>query len=383
MKIAVVAPTYIPAKRANTFQIMKMTQALVQTGQEVRLLIPGTPPEALTWAQLSEQYGLRTSFPVEWLPASASLRSYDFCWRAVRQARRWAADMIYTRHPQTAALASCTGIPTILEVHDYPQGRLGPILFRLYLAGRGARRVVAITHALADDLNTHSKSNRLPSLLLVAPDGVDLERYSSLPDPLGSRRHLHEQGLLSTMPVNRLTAGYTGHLYPGRGEDLLLGLASRLPNLNFLVVGGEADTIQRLQAKTVSMGLDNLYQAGFVSNASLPIYQAACDFLLVPYSIKVAASSGGDIARYTSPMKVFEYLAAGRAILSSDLPVLREVLNQENSVLLPPDDLEIWSETLESLANDAQRRAKLALNARTDAENYTWEARSTRIIESL
>ncbi len=103
----------------------------------------------------------------------------------------------------------------------------------------------------------------------------------------------------------------------------------------------------------------------------------------MPYQKHVAASSGGDIAAYLSPMKLFEYLACGRAILSSDLPVLREVLNPDNAILLDAEDVEGWSNALRLLQNDAQLRAKLGEHARRDAALYTWEARARAILAGL
>jgi glycosyltransferase involved in cell wall biosynthesis len=120
-----------------------------------------------------------------------------------------------------------------------------------------------------------------------------------------------------------------------------------------------------------------------VPNAELPTWQAACDVLLMPYERRVAASSGGDIARYLSPMKLFEYLACGRPVLSSDLPPLREVLTDDNAMLLPPGDIEAWMSALQDLCQDPQRRASLAAAARIDAQGYSWDSRAARILEGI
>jgi glycosyltransferase involved in cell wall biosynthesis len=392
MKIAVIAPTEIPARRANTMQVMKMTQALVQIGHEAFLLAPKTAqnrssPEAGNWDELARHYGLRVPFPVEWLPAWPRLRRYDFSLRAVRWARRWQADLIYTRLPQAAALASQLGLPVILEIHDLPQGVLGPQLLRWFLYGPGARRLVVITQALLNDLQVRFGLAADSPLVVIAPDGVDLERYAGLPQPEAARRALAQgEGAewRAALHVERFTAGYTGHLYAGRGAEMLLALAARLPEMNFLLVGGEPEDVERLRQSALSARLHNLLLTGFVPNAELPRYQAACEVLLMPYQRRVAASSGGDIARYLSPMKLFEYLACGRPIISSDLPVLQEVLTSENSILLPGDDPDAWATALQRLAADPGLRQRLADRAQRDARQYTWEARARKILsESL
>jgi glycosyltransferase involved in cell wall biosynthesis len=163
----------------------------------------------------------------------------------------------------------------------------------------------------------------------------------------------------------------------------MMELAARHPDITFLLAGGEPPDVAGLQAQLDTRRLDNVLLTGFIPNADLPLYQAACDVLMMPYQKHVAASSGGDIAAYLSPMKLFEYLACGRAILSSDLPVLREVLNLDNAVLLDPEDIDGWSAALDALQNDGQRRETLGQQARRDATLHTWEARARMILAGV
>jgi len=399
MKIAVIAPTEIPARRANTLQVMKMTQALALLGNEVRLAAPKKWPGAKeaspehqnlvsetasdrTWNGLACHYGLHHEFPITWLPAVSWLRRYDFSFFAVAWARRWGAELIYTRLPQAAAGASRMRSKTVFEIHDLPQGRFGISAFRNFLAGRGAYRLVAITQALANDLSKAFGSPASPPFTIVAPDGVDLDRFTDLPAPSQARLALAQDkstGLAQSLNPEQFTAGYTGHLYAGRGMPLLLDFAELLPDVTFLIVGGEPQDVERLRSEANVRRLQNILLTGFVPNAELPRYQAACDVLLMPYQHRVAASSGGDISRYLSPMKLFEYLACGRAIISSDLPVLQEVLNPRNAILLPCDDVDAWVQALRNLQNDSQFRERLAAQARQDSSSYTWEARAVKI----
>ena len=388
MKIAIIAPTQIPARRANTVQVMKMTQALAAIGHTVCLLAPQTPGGPIDlgvpdWDQLAHHYGLQHAFPIEWLPASPRLRRYDFSWRAVSRARRWQADLIYTRLPQAAALASQMSLPTVLVIHDIPQGALGPQVLRLFLKGKGAYRLVVITQALAADLQSRFGLAADSPLTVIAPDGVDLERYAGLPAPEQARLALARSTTAewgAALKAERFTAGYTGHLYAGRGVEMLLEVAARLPEMNFLIAGGEPQDVERVRLQAQSARLKNLLLTGFVPNADLPRYQAACDVLIMPYQRRVAASSGGDISRYLSPMKLFEYLACERPILSSDLPVLQEVLHPKNALLLPGDDIGAWVAALQKLQAEPGLRRQLATQAREDARQYTWEARASKIL---
>jgi len=269
---------------------------------------------------------------------------------------------------------------TIFEVHDLPRGVIGTRLFVWFLKGRGTRRLVVITHALRDALLKNFELPDSPPFTLVAPDGVDLARYADLPSP-GSARGILKRDKGLPIPPDRQTIGYTGHLYPGRGIDQILSMAAQLPEYTFLLAGGEREAVARVRAEC--MGLANVLLVGFVPNAELPLYQAGCELLLMPYQRHVAASSGGDIAEYLSPMKVFEYMASGRAILSSDLSVLREVLNPANSILLPPEDVEAWIQAIRVLIKDTDRREQIGAQAKRDARNYTWESRAKRILDYL
>lgn len=371
MKVCHIAPTFLPSRRANTIQVMKMAQATAALGYDVKVLVPNTEGimDKPSWENLAHHYGLQQTFDIDWVSVLPQFRSYDYGIKSVLTARHWGADLIYTRLPQAAAIASTFCDRSIFEVHDLPQGRLGPWLLNRFLKGKGALRLVVITQVLRDDLSL----GNFPTV--ITPDGVDLERYENLPGSNEARKIL-------VLP-DQFTVGYTGHLYSGRGADVLLALAKRLPEISFLLVGGNSSDVEQTRQKVAAQELENVTLTGFIPNVELPQYQAACDVLLMPYQRKVAASSGGDISRYLSPMKVFEYLACGRPIVSSDLPVLRETLNEKNAILLPPDDLDAWQAALQELQDNPVRRELLGKQARQDALNYSWESRARKVLRDL
>lgn len=370
MKIAVIAQGAIPAQTANSIQNMKMAAALAGLGKEVRVFAPGKDP-AVAWKQLATHYGLEHQFDIRWIPIRSFWRRYDFAFASVRAAQDWDADIIYTRLPQAAALAAGRGTPTIFELHNLPSGTMGPWLLGRFLRSQGVRRLVVITDHL-----TRAIRKRYPGsarVIRTAPSGVDVRSYANLPSPKIARRKL---GLREGF-----TAGYTGHLYPGRGIELILELAHRLPRMHFLLVGGrEEDVAQRKQQAGV---LPNVHFTGFVANANLPAFQAACDVLLMPHGRRVAGSSGADIADFTSPLKMFEYLASGRPLLASDLPILREILNEKNAMILPSGDVEAWADALAALQKSPKRRAALSRAGKQTAAQYSWEKRALRILQGL
>jgi glycosyltransferase involved in cell wall biosynthesis len=128
-----------------------------------------------------------------------------------------------------------------------------------------------------------------------------------------------------------------------------------------------------------------------VKHEVIPLYQAASDILLMPYSRSISASSGQDIAEVINPMKMFEYMASGRAIISADLPSIREVLNEGNAVLCSAGELGNWESVIgewkaaiESLLGDEPRRTVLGAQARNAlrVEQLTWVKREEKILIS-
>ena len=207
---------------------------------------------------------------------------------------------------------------------------------------------------------------------LISPDGVDLERYVHLPEPHQARQEL---GLADDM-----TAVYSGSFYAGRGLEMLEQLALAYPQIQFLWIGGNADQIIQWRERLDSGGVKNVTLTGTIANSQLPRFQAAADIFLMPYSRKFGGSSGGEIARVSSPLKMFEYMAAGRAILAADLPVLREILNEQNTLFYQPEEFEDLSRCFARLVMDKDLRARLSSNARRDVRAYDWQTRMSGIL---
>jgi glycosyltransferase involved in cell wall biosynthesis len=103
----------------------------------------------------------------------------------------------------------------------------------------------------------------------------------------------------------------------------------------------------------------------------------------MPYGTSIAGSGGGNSADVASPMKMFEYLAAGRPILTSDLPVFHEVLTQKEAIFCPPEDFTAWKEALLNLKNDSFMRKELAKAARKKAEENTWQSRAENALANF
>ncbi|MCK6568762.1 MAG: hypothetical protein DCC59_01520 [Chloroflexi bacterium] len=372
MKIALITNSRIPSLTANSIQAMKVAQALAQLGHDIRMFAPAET-EPVSQATLLTHYGLRLVPDLERLPSIGGLKRLDFILHAQRAAKNFGAELLYTWLPQSAALASRSGYPVVLEMHADNSGLLGAWWMRRFWKSKTRKLMTVTASALRKALERSTKLRFEDEAILLAPNGVELERYAGLPNPVEARRQLNlKEGL---------TVGFTGHIYPGRGADLLFELAKQMPGVNFLWVGGAPESVAFWKNKLTEARMSNVTMTGFVNHESIPLYQAAADVLLMPYSRSIEASSGQDIAEVINPMKMFEYMAAGRAIISADLPSIREVLNEGNAMLAEPGEIGAWRLEIEKLLADESRRLKMGKQARKDAEQFTWAKREERILE--
>ena len=357
--------------------VMKMGQALAQEGHQVRLTAKKSwGAMAPDKGYLMSHYGLERLFPIRLIPYHRLTMGLDYDIRSVLWAKRPGCDMIYTRSIRAALFATAIGHNTIFEAHNVPAGSLGAWYFRRILNNCNLSKVVAITHALKKLLLENFSDVLYDDRVIVAPDGVDLERFSNRPTKAEARLALN-------LDPQDFVAGYVGHLYPGRGVEQILDIAKRSHDIVFLFVGGTPQDIANRKRQAAEMALDNVRIVGFVANSELPTFYAACDVLLMPYQREVAVSGGGNTANYMSPMKMFEYMATGRMIIASDLPVLREILDDTNAVLCDPDDIPAWRNALQRAKIDAEWSLSLAVNASAKVENFTWKRRVQNIFHDF
>jgi glycosyltransferase involved in cell wall biosynthesis len=181
-------------------------------------------------------------------------------------------------------------------------------------------------------------------------------------------------------PLSRTDApliGYAGHLYPWKGVDVLIEAIALLPAARALIIGGQPGERDgaRLEALARARGVAGRTELiGWQRPADVAALLSQCDVLVLP-NVRSTISE-----RYTSPLKLFEYLAAGRPIVASNLPALREVLTDGiNALLVEPGNAPALAAVLQALTEDAALSDRLARRAFTDAAIYSWDARAARL----
>ncbi len=363
MKLIYILPSEIPSRQANTIQVMRMCEAFASQGHEVKLLCPNNSADRSD--NVFSYYGVKENFSIQWLPWRP-LNGYQFTIAAALTARLNKADLVYGRSIAGCYFSTLLGLDVVYESH-VPADDIHPItdkLFPLLLRSSNLRGLVVITNALKEYYNTHYN---LQKAIHVVPDAASFHNGEPIAEISRNKKQ---------------QVGYVGHLYRGKGVGLITDLAQEVAEASFHIVGGTETDIQRWQERTKT--IPNIIFHGHVSPARVEDYLTSFDVVLAPYQREVEGTGGDtNLSQWMSPLKLFEYMAAGKPIVCSDLPVLREVLTDgENALLCSPDNVKEWAESLRELQTNQRLREDLASNARADfEEHYSYKARATKLLE--
>jgi glycosyltransferase involved in cell wall biosynthesis len=381
--LVLVANARMPSERAQSLQVAQCAAAYERAGAPTTLLYarrrrtPALPPGKDLWDYYEVREGKRpVARPVDcvdWIDrvprvlqyAPARLQEQSFARHAARIVRReFDGARALSREIECALALSRAGRSDVfLEIHRVPGGRLRKKW--LLESARAVRGIVAISAGVREDLIALGVD---AAKVRVEHDGFEPSRFANRPAKAEARATL---GLPREVPL----AVYTGGLLEWKGVEVLVDAARALPSVYFVIAGGMGADVKRLRAR--AGGLANVRIDGFQPPARVPLYLAAGDLAVVPNRSKPAIS-----ARHTSPLKVFEAMAAGIPLVASDLPSLREILvGGENALLVAPDDAAALAQGVDRLASDEVLRAKLGRALGSRAAEFTWDARARRILD--
>ncbi len=373
MKIAYIAGWPIPSRAANAVHVMKMCQAYASCGHEVLLIHPAGSHDDLTDIDnLFEHYGVEQNFKmfsVQMPKGRLGLLSYAV--KAARCAKKHNVDLVHSRCLMSAWVASLFGLRVIFEKHDSldGQGKIARAVFRVLLKSKNLAKLVVISDALKEHL---SERFQIPqNRIIAAHDGAD-----PFPDTQVKPAFDKIEG--------KLHVGYIGHLYKGRGIDVIADIAKSLTDVEFHIVGGTQEDLSYW--KTTLSKMHNVHFYGYVPHSETIGYLKHLDVLLAPYQKKVGGYAGkGNTVQWMSPLKIFEYMATGIPMICSDLSVLHEILEDKRNVFLcAPDNSDEWVETIRYIQDNREEAQDIANTAKAEfLSKYTWKKRSEHIADNV
>lgn len=368
MKIVYLSNSLIPSRTANSIHVMKMCQAFSQNDNQVVLFAPDDPNCDQEIQDIYSFYGVANSFEIKKLPWLNWRKKgiYLYGLHSAWEAKKIKPDLTYGRCLQACFFASLLGLPVIYEAHTLPinVSKVTALMFERLKNSYNLKKIVVISQALANDFQ---KYYQIPSeLITVAHDGADEAEIS---EPVSL--------------TGEFKIGYVGHLYPGKGMEIIAQLVKACPWAYFHIIGGRETDINYWQNQLNQF--NNIQFHGFIPHSQTSAYRQASDVLIAPYQSEVSSSGGGNIAQWMSPLKIFEYMAAAKPIIASNLPVLQEVLtDQKTALLCDPEDIQAWIANLTSLRLDSHLRHTLGTNANLEFKSlYTWKSRAALVLPEI
>lgn len=371
MKVAYLSSSILPSRAANSVHVMKMSQAFAKNGNKITLIAPNKPnEEEKNVNNIYQFYGVDNIFTIKKIayPNIRFIRNIIYAIFSLFALFKLKPDLVYGRNLLGCYLASFF-FSTSFEAHSPMESKLKVLILKRLVKRKKFKNLVVISSAL-EKLVLEQLPKNTPANLVVAHDGAD------------EAVNLKDKVKLYGNP-SALKVGYVGHLYPGKGMELIAKcLELSKSDVEFHIVGGMEKDILFWKNKTHKF--NNIYFYGFQKQAKLYRYFNAFDICLLPNQIVVlsygATCNSGNISDFTSPLKMFEYMSHKKAIVASDLPVLREVLTNKNALLCNPEDANEWVEALNKLKDETFRN-QLATNAYNDfMKEYTWLNRARRVV---
>jgi glycosyltransferase involved in cell wall biosynthesis len=367
------------SKDGQYVHISELIHALRNLGHEVMVVAPAATERAEFGADAGAIALLKRRVPrfaYELLELAYSLLAY---WRLRRAVRTFRPDCLYERYnlflPAGVWIKKSFGLPMLLEVNApvfEERAKYDGISLKRLAAWsqrhvwRNADFVLPVTGVLADMVAAAGVPGER---IAVVPNGIDPDRFGT--NSLSVEEAKSKLGLR-----DRLVLGFTGFVREWHGLEQVVDLvADRAggPRLHLLVVG-DGPARDSLQARARERGIvDRVTVTGVIDRDRVPDYVAAFDVALQPA-----------VVPYASPLKLFEYLAMGRAIVAPASPNIAEILTDgENAVLFDPEEADGMLRAIDRICADVELRRRVADGARATIaqKKLTWDNNARRVVE--
>jgi glycosyltransferase involved in cell wall biosynthesis len=366
-----------PSEKAAALFAGKSAEAFADEGYKVAVLVPDRSDREME--DPFKYYSLKDNFDVMYLSVIDFFKykklffwtflisyisfSFSSCMHVAKNSGK--DDIIYSNEILPLFLISFIRKNCFYEMHDFPESKVR--LFGMFL--RRMKWILIHNH-----WKMEMTKNLFPMIdqekFLYEQNAVDIRAFDLDISKEEARKKL-------SLPLDRKIAVYTGHLYGWKGAYVLGEAAQKLSD-EFLVVfvGGTSRDVEEFKNRFGNEKRIDI--VGFRHHEEIPLWQKAADVLVLPNTAKQKIS-----AYYTSPMKLYEYMASSRPVVASDIPSIREIVNESSAVLVEPDNPEALAYAIESTLMAPKISEELARSAYASVLEHTWDKRAKRIIDFM
>ncbi|MDQ7815042.1 MAG: glycosyltransferase [Patescibacteria group bacterium] len=377
MKIYYVTNVRFPTEKAHGWQIAKMCDAFASLGHDVTLVVPYrvTPIKegAQSYYQLAQDFkivklNIWDALDVKWIPRLPAFLLTE--WSFKNAVKKWSRSepsseaLVMTRDQFLAKQLVRPGWRVAFEAHD-----ISPRFF--WLHRRLARCVDLLIASNEWKKNEMLKrwGGSIKGKVIALQNGIELKPYLEMPTKEAARNSLG-------LDAGRKIVLYTGHLYGWKGVYVLADASKELPqDHDVVMLGGTPEDSTRMRGYLEKNDLKKVRLIAHVPHKDVLTYLAAADCLVIPNTAKSWNSM-----YTTSPIKLWEYLAARRPIVASDLPSLRESVGDEEVLFVKPDNPIALARGIERACADDGGRVEKGWQR---AQKQTWQARAQAIVEAI
>ncbi len=367
MKICYLTNSAIPSTAASSIQIVKMCEAFSQLSNEVILITTNVSNKE----NIFDHYNVKFKFIFKKIKRfkrfPLGLKYYLFSIFSILESFKYKPDIYITRNFFTCFLLVILKKKIIMELHHdlKIESRVVNFLAKKlkFLNSKHIQKIIAITQGVKKeyvDKKIISKTK-----IVVLPSGSSIKKKFDF-----------------SYKKNFFNIGYFGSLYKSRGLDIIYKLA-RIDTRNQYHLYGDLNKVREFKFKK---SLKNMHIHNYVPYKDVPKNLSKMDILLMPYTSSVTvAGDVGDITKFTSPLKLFDYLSAGKIIMCSKLDILKEIIQDKQNAIFIKNFRNIfsWKKEIDKLSNQPQKRYIMSKNNHNLSKKYSLKERAKKIIEII
>ena len=366
MKICYLANTAMPSTNASAIQIIKMCEAFSELKNNVTLITPNSSN-----GNIFNYYNVKTKFRFKKIKYfkkfPLGIKFYLFSIFSIIESIKFKPDIYITRNFFTCFLLTLLKKKTILELHHSLNAESRVVRFIVknydFFSSKYLIKFIAITNSVKNDyINKYSiRSNKIITL----PSGSSIK-----------------ESYKYKINKTKINIGYFGSLYKSRGLDLITKLASIDPKNEYYVYGNIKQVKLSISKKTKK----NLHINDYVPYKKIPKILLNMDLLLMPYTSSITvAGDVGNISKYTSPLKLFDYLSVGRPIVCSNYDVLKEIVKENQNVIFIKNYKNAfeWKKEITKLVNKPNKMKIISKNNYKLSKKYSHSSRALKILDIL